>query len=94
MIYRVIIFILLCIGLIAVVRVKKDDTLVLKKQSLAQNKKNAMLSKRRRFVDKKPNVFERFKIVSEEMLKSSRSNMTFSKYIRMSLLFSLGGVIV
>ncbi|MBQ8765767.1 MAG: hypothetical protein IJZ16_03085, partial [Clostridia bacterium] len=94
MIYRVIIFILLCIGFAALVKTQKDDTLVLKKQSIAQNKRNAMLSKRRRFVDKKPNVFERFKTISEEMLKSSRSNMTFSKYIRVSLLFSLGGVIV
>lgn len=94
MIYRVIIFILLCIGFAALIRNRQNDTLVLKKQSIAENRKNTMLKKRRKLVDRKPDVFERFRIVSEEMLKSSNSDMTFAKYIRLSLLFSLGGVII
>ena len=94
MIYRVIIFILLCIGFAALIRNRQNDTLVLKKQSIAENRKNTMLKKRRKLVDRKPGVFERFRIISEEMLKSSNSDMTFAKYIRLSLLFSLGGVII
>ncbi len=43
MIYRVIIFILLCIGFAALIRNRQNDTLVLKKQSIAekQEKHNA-----------------------------------------------------
>lgn len=94
MIYRVVIFLLLCIGFFTLIKPKKDNTLVLKKQSLAQNTKNALISKRQRIIGKKPNVFEKFKFLSEEILKSSRSDMTFEKYIRISLLFSLCGVII
>lgn len=94
MIYRVVIFLLLCIGFYFLIKPQKDNSLVLKKQSIAKNTKNALISKRQRIIGKKPNVFEKFKILSEEMLKSSRSDMTFEKYIRISLLFSLCGIII
>lgn len=94
MFYRIVIFILLCIGFLFLIKPQKDDSLVLKRQSLAQNTKKALISKRQRIIGKKPNVFEKFKILSEEMLKSSRSDMTFEKYIRISLLFSLCGIII
>lgn len=94
MIYRVVIFLLLCIGFYFLIKPQKDNSLVLKKQSIAKNTKNALISKRQRIIGKKPNVFEKLKILSEEMLKNSRSDMTFEKYIRISLLFSLCGIII
>ncbi len=45
-------------------------------------------------VDRKPGVFERFRIVSEEMLKSSNSDMTFVKIYQAVAFVSLGGVII
>lgn len=94
MFYRIVIFLLFCVGFYFFINPQKDDSLVLKRQSLAQNTKNALISKRQRIIGKKTNVFEKFKILSEEMLKSSRSDMTFEKYIRISLLFSLCGIII
>lgn len=94
MIYRVVIFILLSIGLLVIVKPDKGRTFLLKKQSLARNKRTAILAKRQRLAGQKPNVLERFKTVSEEMLKHSRSGMTFSKYIRVSLLCSLAGIMI
>ena len=94
MIYRVVIFILLSIGLLVIVRPDKGQMFLLKKQSLARNKRTATIAKRQRLAGRKPNVLERFKTVSEEMLKHSRSGMTFSKYIRVSLLCSLVGIMI
>ncbi len=94
MIYRVVIFILLNIGLLVIIRPAKGHTFLLKKQSLARNKRTATIAKRQRLTGRKPNVLERFKTVSEEMLKHSRSGMTFSKYIRVSLLCSLAGIMI
>lgn len=94
MIYTIIVFALLSVGFVFLIKPPKDNTLTMKKQSLAENKKSALLSKRSRFIDKKPNIFERFRITSEEMLKTSRSNMNFLKYMRTSLLCALGGAII
>lgn len=94
MIYRIIIFMLLNIGIFFLLRSRPSEKLIIKKQSIAQKNHMIMTEKRSRFVDKKLNIFERFKSVSEEMLESGNSNMTFGKYIRISALFSLGGIII
>lgn len=94
MIYRIIIFILLNIGFFVLLRSAPTERLALKKQSIAQKNRSIMTDKRSRFIDKKLNFFERFKITSEEMLKSGNSDMTFGKYIRLCVLFSLGGVVI
>lgn len=92
MVYRLMIFVLFSIGFTALIILKAEKTMTIKKQSLAKNRKNAMLRQRCRLVDKKPNIFEQFRITSEEMLKSSRLNITFSKYMRISFLCSLTGI--
>lgn len=94
MIYRIIIFALLNTGIFFLLSSKPSERLIIKKQSIAQKNHMIMTEKRSRFVDKKLNIFERFKSVSEEMLESGNSNMTFGKYIRISALFSLGGIIM
>ena len=94
MIYRLIVFVLLNIGLFAIFRSKATTTLAIKKHSLKESKKSALSNKRGRLVDKKPGVIERFRITSENMLKSSHADMTFSKYMRISVLCSICGVIM
>lgn len=93
-IYRIIIFMLLNIGIFFLLRSRPSEKLIIKKQSIAQKNHIIMTEKRSRFVDKKLNIFERFKSVSEEMLESGNSNMIFGRYIRISALFSLGGIIM
>lgn len=94
MIYRIIIFILLNVGVFALIRSVPTQKLTIKRQSVAQKSKAAITDKRHRLVRKKQNIFERFKTTSEEMLKVSNSNMSFSKYMRVTVLFSIGGVIM
>ena len=50
MIYTIIVFALLSVGFVFLIKPQKDNTLTMKKQSLAENKKSALLSKRSRFI--------------------------------------------
>ena len=94
MAYRIIIFLLLNIGMFFLFRSASNGMPTIKKQNLSLRNKNAVTDKRYRLVSKKLNFFERFKLTSEEMLKVSNSNMTFSKYMRVAVLCSLAGVIM
>lgn len=93
MIYRLIIFILLDIGLFYLFCYIPNSKVLIKKQSVSKLNRSMLMNKREKLVDKKLNFFEKFKVTSEQMLKVSNSQMTFSKYLRVTSLFSLGGFI-
>lgn len=93
MIYRLIIFILIDIGLFFLFRKASPPKIMMKKQSVAKSNRDILQSKRHKLVDKKLNVFEKFKITSKEMLKISNSKMSFAQYLKVAGLFSFGGII-
>ncbi len=92
MIYRVVVFILLNIGVLSLLYAKRNQTIFLKRQSLTQNRRRAVSNKRQRLLNKKTGPFERFRTVSEELLRNSRLRITFAKYMRISVLCSVFGV--
>lgn len=94
MIYRLIVFILLDVGLFCLLRNTPLSKIMMKKRSVGKSNHDMIQSKRHRLVVKKLNVFEKFRLTSEEMLKISNSKMSFIQYLRVAGLFSVAGIIM
>lgn len=94
MVYRLVIFIFIDIGLFFLLRTTPPSRMMMKKQSVAKANHDMMQFKRHKLVDKKINVCEKFRLTSEEMLKVSNSKMSFTQYLRIVALFSVAGIIM
>lgn len=93
MAYRLIVFILFDVGLFCLLRKTPLPKIMMKKRSVEKSNRDMVQSKRHRLVNKKPNVFEKFRLTSEEMLKVGNAKMSFVQYLRVAGLFSVAGII-